>query len=77
MYSSVLVKYIIIREFIENRKVLFYPYKHKILSNVKSPRTSHIYTKDMLVEMALKSTQNTYKRNKSVNEVFLRTNLFI
>ena len=43
VYSSVLVKYIIIREFIENRKVQFYPYIHKILSNVKSPRTSHIY----------------------------------
>ena len=42
-YSSFLVKFIIIRVFFENQRVLFEPYIHKVLSHVKSPRTLHMH----------------------------------
>ena len=38
-----LIKYTITREFTENERVLFDPYRHKVLSHVISPRTFHIY----------------------------------
>ena len=41
--SSFLIKYIINREFTENQRVLFDPYRHKVLSHVISSRTFHIY----------------------------------
>ena len=62
-YSSFLVKFIITRDFFENQRVQFDPCIHKVLSHVKSPRIC-IYTKGTTAEMALKSAQNTHKRNK-------------
>ena len=41
--SSFLIKYTITRGFTENQRVLFDPYRHKVLSHVISPRTFHIY----------------------------------
>ena len=42
-YSSILVKYIITKKFIENQRVLFDPDINKALIHVTSSRTFHIY----------------------------------
>ena len=42
-YSSFLIKFTITIEDFEHQRVLFDPCIHKILSNVKSPRTLHIH----------------------------------
>ena len=41
-YSSFMIKYGITRDFIENNRALFVPYRNKALSQVMSPTTFHI-----------------------------------
>ena len=37
------IKYTITRDFTENQRVLFDPYRHKVLSHIILPRTFNIY----------------------------------
>ena len=64
-YSSFSVKYIIIREFTENQKVLFDPIYMKFCHTLNPPELC-IYTKDRIVEVIQSRPKIQARETKSV-----------